>query len=792
MTISPGIPSEAFCIAQTAAIPNSLFWPEAQDDFMARVRDGLARHLEQAHRAMAMLETVVHLRFGRMQDDRTSRQIIQLWVAAPEKDAFFLLTQIQSLHGVTQISNSLRYMWVVSKETRKLQSPVFDKGLMTSPPLRSLPSFDVLSNFWMRLDRTTERMTLGQFLAKVKAFYVGHDRPAPAIIDAYLLQSSAMAAEPSFMLCLVSAIDLAQLAADLQPLGLLRASLGTDFFIRLGHHPTEEEREGVHRSPPRASGVDDRRRSFGEAAKRASSPKRPRPEPLPEGEVGDQALLSPPPLGRQSGSIVPLGAPSSETALETMGYDASSRRGSGSIVPLEAPSSETATDNMEIDASDDAGRADLVPVEEAQEATEPGSSAPSSEFATETMDIDATDEAGRAGLVPVEKAQETPEPGFSDLSDPGRLASRYPPEQHGCALTAIAASVLETSVPFLMTEERLTNLMRDLTTRDLVSHFLTETIRANRADCPRHLGEQAMTAWRHALDAGAGPFPPEAMLPLHVVIQFLPPGAILLFPQEGERGFWLEWVAKDGPLRQDDLVTAVQTSPILIVVTVTSQEGVLHLDTISRTDWEVRTWLADQATSHPGAFEQSSLSGISPGKMHSMCGSRDQNHICQGMAELMRGGEVSTVLGADANPRSGGGADVLTHRDQLVSIFSYPQYTCGLVAITAGFLVRYEFPRERTRDCLTDPISRGVVNDWLEYISQEGTCEFPGHLVHAARQHAAALQSREYMMSPPTPAAMVPFHNVVALAPKGSLNVRIMETGVLGAEVSKAAAYHVE
>jgi hypothetical protein len=215
LTISPGIPSEAFCLAQSASIPNSLFWPEAQDDYMARVRDGLARHLELAHKAMEMLETVVHLRFGRMHDDRTSRQIIQLWVAAPEKDAFYFLTQIQSLHGVTQISNSLRYMWVVSKETRKLQSPVFDKGLMSSPPLRSLLSFEVLSNFWMRLDRTTERMTLGLFLAKVKAFYAGHDLPAPAIIDAYLLQSSAMAAEPSFMLCLVSAIDLAQLAADL-------------------------------------------------------------------------------------------------------------------------------------------------------------------------------------------------------------------------------------------------------------------------------------------------------------------------------------------------------------------------------------------------------------------------------------------------------------------------------------------------------------------------------------------------------------------------------------------------
>jgi hypothetical protein len=500
-------------------------------------------------------------------------------------------------------------------------------------------------------------------------------------------------------------------------LELLRASLGTDFFIRLGHHPTKEEREGVHRSPPRTSGVDDRRRSFGDAAKRASSPKRPRPKPSLEGEIGDQTPLSPPHYARESGSIVPLGAPSSETAMET----------------------------MEIDANDDACRVDLVPVEEAKEASEPG---------------------------------------FTDLSQPGRLASSYPPEQHACALTAIAASVLETSVPFLMTEERMTNLVRDLTTRDLVSHLLMETIRENRIDCPRHLGEQAMTAWRHALDAGAGPFPPEAMLPLHVVIQFLPPGAILLFPQEGERGFWLEWVAKDGPLLQDELVMAVQTSPILIVVTATSQEGVLHLDTISRIDWEVRTWLADQATSHPGAFEQGSLSGIPPENMHSMCGSRDPNHICQGMAELMRGGEVTTDLGTDANPRGGGVADVLTHRDQLVSIFSYPQYKCGLVAITAGFLVRNDHPRERTRDCLTDPISRGVVNDSLAYISQEGTCEFPGHLVHAARQHAAALQSREYMMSPPTPAAMVPFHNVVALAPKRSLIVRIMETGVFGAEIT--------
>jgi hypothetical protein len=202
------------------------------------VRDGLTRHLAQVPRASEMLAEVVHLRFGRMQDARTSKQIIQMWVAAPEKDAFYFLTQIQALHGVTQIANSLRYMWVVSKESRKLQSPLFDPQMMARPNLQVHPGFASLASYWIRLDRATRRISLGQVLDRINSFYTEHGMQVPTIIDVLVLQSNTMAAEPSFLLCMASLKSLAQLASDLQPLGLLRVKLGMDFFIQLGHAPT--------------------------------------------------------------------------------------------------------------------------------------------------------------------------------------------------------------------------------------------------------------------------------------------------------------------------------------------------------------------------------------------------------------------------------------------------------------------------------------------------------------------------------------------------------------------------
>jgi hypothetical protein len=208
---------------------------------MARVKDGLSRHLAQAPKALEMQETVVHLQFGRMQDARASKQIIQLWVAAPEREAFYFLTQMQALHNVTQISNSLRYMWVVSKESRKLQSPLFDRKLIISPNLRALPSFERLVSYWMRLYRATGRITLDQLLNTIKVFYTEHGMMVPTILDVYVLQNKMMASEPSFMLCLASVNALAQLASDLQPLGLLRAKLGLDFFIRLGAYPDRRD-----------------------------------------------------------------------------------------------------------------------------------------------------------------------------------------------------------------------------------------------------------------------------------------------------------------------------------------------------------------------------------------------------------------------------------------------------------------------------------------------------------------------------------------------------------------------
>jgi hypothetical protein len=161
-------------------------------------------------------------------------QIIQMWVAAPERDAFYFLTQIQALHGVTQISNSLRYMWVVSKESRKLQSPLFDQQLMARPNLRVLPGFERLASYWMRLDRATRRISLGQVLDAINIFYTEHGMLVPTILDFFVLQSNTMASEPSFMLCLASLNALAQLASDLQPLGLLRQSWAWIFISSWG------------------------------------------------------------------------------------------------------------------------------------------------------------------------------------------------------------------------------------------------------------------------------------------------------------------------------------------------------------------------------------------------------------------------------------------------------------------------------------------------------------------------------------------------------------------------------
>jgi hypothetical protein len=130
-------------------------------------------------------------------------KIIQLWVAAPEKDAFYFLTQIQALHGVTQIANSLRYMWVVSKESRKLESPLFDPQMMVRPKLQDHSGFASLATFWIRLDRATRRISLGQVLFCMNSFYVEHGVQIPTIIDVLVLQSNATV-EPSFLLCMAS------------------------------------------------------------------------------------------------------------------------------------------------------------------------------------------------------------------------------------------------------------------------------------------------------------------------------------------------------------------------------------------------------------------------------------------------------------------------------------------------------------------------------------------------------------------------------------------------------------
>jgi hypothetical protein len=134
-----------------------------------------------------------------------------------------------------------------------------------------------------------------------------------------------------------------------------------------------------------------------------------------------------------------------------------------------------------------------------------------------------------------------------------------------------------------MTKERMTGIMRDSTTRDVVLHCLIEKTKEDTIDCPRHLGDLVIAAWQHILQAGENPFPPAAMLPLYVVIPFLAPGAVLLFPRVGERGFWVELIAMDGPLQPEEFAKVIQTSPILVIITATRQEGVSHIATISPT-----------------------------------------------------------------------------------------------------------------------------------------------------------------------------------------------------------------
>jgi hypothetical protein len=467
ITITPGLPSDAFCLAQIPPLSNDLPWPEAQDDFMARVRDGLARHLAQVPRVSEMLAEVVHLRFGRMQDARTSKQIIQMWVAAPEKDAFYFLTQIQALHGVTQIADSLRYMWVVSKESRKLQSPLFDQHMMARPNLRVHPGFVSLASYWIRLDRATRRISLGQVLDGINTFYTEHGMLMPTIIDVLVLQSNTMAAEPSFLLCMASLKSLAQLASDLQPLGLLREKLGMDFYIQLGHTPTAAIQKGVVSLKPQAPATDQQRQAFGDAARRASLPKRQRSESILMDGAKVQDLARPLSFEKSAERPGPEETPPRQLAQNTIGLVADQ----GGNLSKSARAAEPTPESMDV-VEDTASTRRSATDEDATEATE----------------HDASE-------------------GWTDLTQPGLLASNFPSEPHACAITAIAVSVLATLVPFLLTEQRMANLLRDHTVKYLVLHSLEEKIREDTFNCPSHLGMQVLSAWKAILEADEGPFP---------------------------------------------------------------------------------------------------------------------------------------------------------------------------------------------------------------------------------------------------------------------------------------------
>jgi hypothetical protein len=724
ITITPGLPRDAFCLAQIPPIPNDLPWQEAQDDFMARVRDGLTRHLSQVSRASDMLAEVVHLRFGRIQDARTSKQIIQLWVAAPEKDAFYFLTQIQALHGVTQIVNSLRYMWVVSKESRKLQSPLFDPQMMVRPNIQVHSGFASLASYWIRLDRATRRISQGQVLDCMNSFYVEHGVQVPTIIDVLVLQSNAMAAEPSFLLCMASLKSLAQLASDLQPRGLLRVKLGMDFLLQLGHPLTAAIQQEVVSLKSQAPATAQQRQAFGDAARRVSSPKRQRSDSITMdgAEAPDQV--------RPVTFEIPAVLPGPE------------------VTPPRQP----------------AQNADLV----AGQGVNP--SALTADPTQELMDLDEETASSRGTEVDENATQDTehdhPE-GLRDLSQPDQLASNFPAKPHACAITAIAVSVIATTVPFLLTNQRMEDLLQDPTVQDLVSHSLEQTIKDDTFNCPGHLGVQVMSAWKAVLDADGGPPPPEAMLPLHVVIPFLPPGAILLFPREGERGFWIEMVPIGGPLLPGDVATAFEMSPILVVYTATSQEGVAHLDTISKLDWEVRSRLVHQVIENPEAFEQGTVASIPSEEMHSWCGSSSPRLSHQETQTDLTGAVVSAP-------------DVIMCKNQLVSRYPYPKYACGLVAVAKEILHKAEcLTEERARRCLDDEASGYRVDSWLEntFIEAEKKDDF--EKVKRTRRLLNAWGPMLPLVKaglPLSPLAMVMFKDVLALAPRGSLLLRLQET----------------
>jgi hypothetical protein len=614
-------------------------------------------------------------------------------------------------------------MWVVSKESRKLQSPLFDPQMMVRPKLQDHSGFASLATFWIRLDRATRRISLGQVLDCINSFYAEHGVQVPTIIDVLVLQSNATV-EPSFLLCMASLKSLAQLASDLQPRGLLRVKLGMDFFIQLGHAPTAAIQQEVVSLKPQAPATVQQRQAFGDAARRVSSPKRQRSDSISMDGAEIQDLVRP-------------------VTFEN---------------PAEWPGPEVTPPRQPVQNTD------LV----AGQGVNP--SALAADPTPETMDV-VEDTASSRGSEVDETATEAteldpPEDG-RDLSQPDQLASNFPAKPHACAITAIAVSVLATTVPFLLTEQRMADLLRDPTVQDLVSHSLEETIKEDTFNCPRHLGIQVMSAWKAVLEADGGPPPPEAMLPLHVVIPFLPPGAILLFPREGVRGFWIEMIPIGGPLLPGDVATALEMSPILVVYTATSQEGVAHLDTISKLDWEVRSRLAHQVIENPDAFEQGTVTSIPSEEMRSLCGSR-----CPGQSHK----ETQTDLtGAVVSA-----PDVITSVDQLDSRFPHPQYACGLAAFATGVLYEAKWlTEERTRDCLDDVASGCGVDSWLKNILTEAERKQDFQKIKQSRRLLEAwvpMLPRVHAGLPLPPSAMVMLKDVVAFAPNGSLLLCLQET----------------
>jgi hypothetical protein len=257
------------------------------------------------------------------------------------------------------------------------------------------------------------------------------------------------------------------------------------------------------------------------------------------------------------------------------------------------------------------------------------------------------------------------------------------------------------------------------------------------------------------------------MLPLHVVIPFLPPGAILLFPREGVKGFWVEMIPIGGLLLPGDVATALEMSPILVVYTATSQEGVAHLDTISKLDWEVCSRLAQQAIENPEAFEQGTVASIPSEAMRSWCGSRSPDQL---------GKETQTDITGAVIPAP----DVITSTDQLDSRFQHPQYACGLAAIAKEVLYEVGWLSEQqTRDCLNDAASGWGVHSWFKNILCEGESVHPFRIIKRAEKLVDAwgfLLPLIYAGLPLPPSAMIPMMDVVAFARKGSLLLCLRET----------------